>query len=179
MPKGAPEYAWASTVKVLAEKVTRVRSELLVLGFFQDVRPLNGWAAEIDWIQNGILSRLILAGKIRGVLGEATLLAPQGKMQAQKVLIMGLGEAAQFNDRNRLTVYSRVHDILSHLQIRDCAVELFGPSRSTPEGTKSVEAILRGAKGVSGPPPGLSIMVHDFERAQRIQQYLLNLSESP
>jgi hypothetical protein len=39
-----------SSIKVLAQKVTKINAEVLVAGFFQDDRPLIGLAAELAWI---------------------------------------------------------------------------------------------------------------------------------
>ena len=60
-------------LKTVSQRVTRIHSEVIVLGFFQDVRPLIGLAADIDWIYDGILSRLILGRKIQGGGGRDNL----------------------------------------------------------------------------------------------------------
>lgn len=176
MPKGGLERAALSRVKVVAQKITKVRSEILVLGLFQDMRPLTGLAAEIDWIHNGILSRLLLHGKIRGVLGETTLLATQRKLHAHKVLVMGLGKRERFTDQNLREVYSRIYQTLSQLHIHDCAVELFSPSDSTLEGSRALEAVLRCQSMDPGRRIEMTFLVPDEEKAQRIQQHVYKLA---
>lgn len=176
MQKRELERAALSRVKVVAQKVTRVRSEILVLGFFQDARPLAGLAAEVDWIHNGILSRLILHSKIRGVLGETTLLATQRKLHAHKVLVIGLGKKEKFTDQALQEVYSRIYQILLQLHIHDCAVELFSSADSTLEGTKAVEAILQHLSTDPSRRFEMTFLVPDEEKAQRIQQHVYNLA---
>ena len=46
------------TVKVVLQDVTRVESEAVVVGFFEDVRPLKGLAGQLDWVLCGSLSNL-------------------------------------------------------------------------------------------------------------------------
>ncbi|MBI3610109.1 MAG: hypothetical protein HY204_05325 [Nitrospirae bacterium] len=163
-------------VNVISEKATRIRSEILVAGFFQDDRPLYGLAAEIDWIHNGIVSRLILRNKIRGAFGEATLLAAQRKLHAPKILIVGLGKRGELTARTLQDLYARIDRILLQLQINDGVVELFSPSDGATPGTGGVEAAVRNL----GTDPNRRRMIHllvsDEEKAQRIQQQVLHLT---
>src|SRR5512134_3031877 len=84
------------TVKVILQDITKVESEAVVVGFFEDVRPLKGLAGRLDWLLCGSLSNLLIAKKLRGSLGEVALLTARGKVPAQKVFMVGLGPASGF-----------------------------------------------------------------------------------
>lgn len=158
-------------VKVIAQKATKLHAEALVAGFFQDDRPLTGLSAEIDWIHNGIISHLILRGKIHGDLKETTLLATQRKLHANKILLVGLGKKDRLTPKTLQEVYAHISHALSQLHVKEYAVELF-PAGPAAQEAKVVEAVLAGL----GPSPGRSIemtlLVPDEEKAQRIRQHM-------
>ena len=85
------------TLKVVHQDVTRVESEAVVVGFFEDVRPLKGLAGQLDWLLCGSLSDLLIANKLRGSTGEVALLSARGKIPAQKVFLVGLGPVSGFS----------------------------------------------------------------------------------
>jgi hypothetical protein len=76
---------------VIAQDITKIDTDAVVVSFHEDVRPLRGGAGQIDWILCGALSRLIIEKHIRGVLGEVALVTSAGKIPAPKVFLVGLG----------------------------------------------------------------------------------------
>ncbi len=172
MPIGDPDSIYKTGVKVLSQKLTKVHTDILALGFFQDIRPLIGYSGEIDWIQNGILSCLILQDKIRGVLSEATLLPAQRKLPAPKILIMGLGVSTQFSERSLGEIYSRIYQILGQLHVKNGTTELFGRSEGIQEITRAAEVLLREQRRESARGIEMSVLVPNEERARQIQQVL-------
>lgn len=159
-----------SPVKVIAQKATKLHTEALVAGFFQDDRPLAGLSAEIDWIHNGIISHLILHGKIRGDLRETTLLAAQRKLHASKILLIGLGNKDRLTPKILQEVYSHIDHTLSQLHIKDYAVEWFGQAGPAVEEAKLVEAVLTGLGTGPGRSIEVTLLVPDEEKAQRVRQ---------
>ena len=160
-------------IKVLNQRVTKVRTEVLVLGIFQDVRPLKGLAGEVDWIHCGILSRLILSGRISGKIGESTLLATQHKLPTSKVLVMGLGELAKFNHVQFQRACESAFKKLIQLQAKHCVMELFGLFECGSEGGKSVMVLMdvikqkRILKDLD-----LFLLVPDERKASQVEQQL-------
>jgi len=78
-------------VKVILQDIKKLETEALIVGFYQDARPLKGLAGELDWLLCGSLSDLILNNKLSGSLGEVALLASRGKVPAMKIFMVGLG----------------------------------------------------------------------------------------
>jgi hypothetical protein len=76
---------------VLAQDITKIDTDAVIVCFHEDVRPLRGGAGQIDWILCGALSRLIIEKHIRGALGEVALVTSGGKIPAPKVFLVGLG----------------------------------------------------------------------------------------
>jgi Cytosol aminopeptidase family, N-terminal domain len=159
-------------LNVIAQRPTKVQAEILIAGLFQDDRPLTGLAAELDWVHDGIISRLILRGTIRGELRETTLLASQRKTRAQKILLIGLGKKAEWTAAILEGVCSHIDRILSKLHVKDCALEVFGLSRPAPEDPRVVDTIRERLGQNSEPDLEVTLFVPDEDRAQRIRQHL-------
>ena len=113
-------------IRALSERVTRIRTEILVLGFFQDVRPVRGLAGEVDWIHNGIFSHLMKLQKLKGQCGEAMLLASEAKLLTPKVLLVGLGQSPSYNDSVLLQVLLDIRSRLAALKVKRFAMETMG-----------------------------------------------------
>ena len=79
------------TVRVLHQDMKKIEAEALIVGFYEDVRPLKGVAGELDWLLCGSLSSLILKNKLCGSLGDVALVTSQGKLSVQKIFLVGLG----------------------------------------------------------------------------------------
>jgi hypothetical protein len=78
-------------VKVILQDIKKLETDALIVGFYEDVRPLKGLAGELDWLLCGSLSALILNNKLSGSLGEVALLNSRGKIPAKKIFMVGLG----------------------------------------------------------------------------------------
>ena len=87
----------------------RIEADLAVAGFFLDERPLRGAAGRADWRLCGVVSDLVESGRLRGKVGEATLIPSMGRMAADRVLLLGLGRKSSFRvGRARDTVHAAV-----------------------------------------------------------------------
>lgn len=84
-------------MKVIYRDIKTVESDAIVVGFYEDVRPLKNLAGQLDWVLCGSLSRLVIEKKLRGTLGEVALLTNRGKIPAQKIFLVGLGPRSEFS----------------------------------------------------------------------------------
>lgn len=78
-------------MKVILQDITKLETDALIVGFFEDVRPLKGFAGELDWLLCGSLAGLLINNKLRGSLGDIALLTSRGKVPARKIFMVGLG----------------------------------------------------------------------------------------
>ncbi|HEB91749.1 MAG TPA: hypothetical protein ENI85_19395 [Deltaproteobacteria bacterium] len=79
----------------------RIASEVAVVGFFADERPLREGAARADWRLCGGLSRRIEAGDLSGKSGEALLVGCGRALASPRLMLLGLGGRRGF-DRARV-----------------------------------------------------------------------------
>jgi hypothetical protein len=82
------------SLRVLDLPVDRLEGDAVAALFFQDVLPLRGPGALLDWRLNGALTRQLLRGKVSGKAGEHLLVPNNGKLGAGWVLFIGGGRWA-------------------------------------------------------------------------------------
>ncbi len=128
---------------VSSQPIVKVQAEIIAVGVFSDVRPLTGFAGLIDWYHSGVISRLILSGKISGTLRERTLIASHHKFYAPKIMLMGLGSHQRLSESALRGIYPFVFRTLSSLNIQDFAVELFGEDLGPRASHAAIETLLR------------------------------------
>ncbi|MFT7580418.1 MAG: hypothetical protein ACI9MR_002089 [Myxococcota bacterium] len=88
-----PEVAFiAPTLRVLDD----LPGDLVIVSAFSDERPLQGMTGLLDWRLCGALSRWRLGGFSTGALGERVLYPAGVRLSHPRVLLMGLGERAQY-----------------------------------------------------------------------------------
>lgn len=78
------------------QALDELQTEVIVLPFFSDERPLKGAAGLIDWRLCGALSRKLMAGYLDGAFGEKALLTTAGNLRSDALLLFGLGESTAF-----------------------------------------------------------------------------------
>jgi leucyl aminopeptidase len=77
--------------------ITRSSADIAVVNLFEGVTAPGGATGAIDDALGGQISTLIAQGDIRGKAGELTLIHTFGKIPCPRVLVAGLGKAADFD----------------------------------------------------------------------------------
>jgi hypothetical protein len=98
--------------------------EVLVLGFFEDKRPLKGPIGWVDWRLNGKLSRLCIEGKVTGEWGETTLIPSEGRMSPRMNLLLGLGNTRGYDILRVREVSSKLWHVLQRMRAPSACVSL-------------------------------------------------------
>lgn len=106
----------------------RVRVELGLVPVFADERPLVGLAGLIDWRSSGRLSAVLRSGFFRGAAGEQLLMPGERRWPVDRLVLLGLGPRAEFNDRRARELGSRVVAIAAGLSTASVLVALPGTS---------------------------------------------------
>lgn len=159
-----------SLVQVIAlkEKITRIRFDVIVLGFLKDVRPLNGIAADIDWIYSGAISRMIMKGMISGVDGEALLMATGDKMKTPRVLLLGLGDKASFSCNTIQRFCYDITEKLRELKLVGGALEIPDLPASGLDKSRSFNSVISGFAGDNA--MDITILVKDDKTAEDLEE---------
>jgi len=128
-----------------AESLARVGADVAVAGFFRDERPLRGGAGLADWRLCGFLSRLLVAARAQGELGEAVLTTTHGRLRAPRLLLVGLGPRGRYGADAHRAAIERAVDRLLELGAASAAVDLPPLGGSEPAVDAIAEGIVEGA----------------------------------
>lgn len=96
--------------------IDEVPGNVILATFFEDVRPLKGSSGLIDWRLNGRLSELILQGRISGHFSESLIMPSQGRLSSREILVFGLGESGQLDEKKFEDGLSVMIDKLTRLK---------------------------------------------------------------
>lgn len=160
-------------LKVILQDIKKLDTDALIVGFYEDVRPLKGLAGELDWLLCGSLSNLILTDKLRGSLGDTALLTSRGKIPAPKIFMIGLGPARALSPATLRRAARAAALSALNAGIRKAAVEYF-PSSVGLLNDASVHAIRDGlTDGAAGHKLHVSLLAADaaaYEKLARIMK---------
>ena len=146
-------------------------AEALVVGFFQDIRPLKGAAGQLDWLLCGALSNLLIKNKLKGALGEVALFTSQGKVPPQKIFLVGLGNKGDFSALSLRTAIKTASATVVAAGITHAAMEYF----QTP-GILSEETVLAFREALAEGAGGHSLKVSLIAPDQVAYSHLVQLA---
>jgi hypothetical protein len=160
------------TMNVILQDIKKLETEALIVGFFEDVRPLKGVAGELDWLLCGALSRLVLEKKMRGSLGEVALLTSRGKVPAQKVFMVGLGQRADFSLQNLRSAARTAAASAVGAGVRAAAIECFQPRDDAPSGD-GVSALREGlSQGAGARALDVTVLAPDAAAYEKLSRFV-------
>jgi len=115
-------------VSAAPQSLDELQTEIFVLPFFSDERPLRGAAGLIDWRLCGALSRKIMAGHLDGHFGEKALVSARPKLKSEGLLLVGLGASAAFDTGVAERACSLIAEALTDAKVSTAALALPGRS---------------------------------------------------
>jgi len=115
-------------VSATPQSLDELQTEVIVLPFFSDERPLCGAAGLIDWRLCGALSRKLMAGYLDGSFGEKALLNGAPKLKSEGLLLVGLGESAVFDALVAQEACALIAEALTEAKVTTAALALPGRS---------------------------------------------------
>lgn len=105
-----------------------LQTELIILPFFSDERPLSGPAGLIDWRLCGALSNKVMAGYLDGSFGEKALVTAPSKLQADALMLVGLGTSVDFDAGVAERACTLIAETLTQGKVSTAALALPGRS---------------------------------------------------
>lgn len=99
-----------------SQPVDRVAAELVLLMYYQDEVPLKGLLGMVDWRVNGKLSRLIQRGVFSGNAREMLLMPAERRFKADKLVLLGLGRRADFEEGHIPQVFDFIFQTASRMR---------------------------------------------------------------
>jgi hypothetical protein len=121
-----------------------VSVELCACSIWADQRPMGGLAGLLDWRLGGRLSALLKSGFVTGAKGESLLVPGKPHVPFEKVLVVGLGARAEFDDAMFRTAMTQLARCLEGLRVRRCVIELPGRGSEAIEPERAMTLTLEG-----------------------------------
>jgi hypothetical protein len=84
-------------IRQASAPLEEIGADVLVLFHLEDEPAPRGRLGRVDWILCSAISRLRARGKFAGERGTSALLSPNGKLKAERVLVLGLGRQADLS----------------------------------------------------------------------------------
>lgn len=97
-PNGQLELLVSLEIKLTSQAFDKISAKSAVVTLYTDMRPLFGIPALVDWRLNGRLSKILIKHRFEGDRGEVLLLPSEGRMKSDDIMVLGLGERAQFSE---------------------------------------------------------------------------------
>ena len=105
-----------------------LETEVVLLPYFEDERPLEGAAGLIDWRLCGALSKRIAADEESGHFGEQRWTVTVPKLRAERLLLFGLGATDGFDRCRAEAACVSIGRSLTDAKLRTAALPLPGRS---------------------------------------------------
>ncbi|MGE5173470.1 MAG: M17 family peptidase N-terminal domain-containing protein [Betaproteobacteria bacterium] len=154
-------------VKVILQDIKKVESDAIVVGFFEDVRPLKGLAGQLDWLLCGSLSGLLLKNKLRGSLGDVALLTAREKVPSPKILMIGFGPWSGFSLSTLRNTARTVASSVLGVGATHAALECLLPTDASCDAGMS--ALRKGLEeGAGGRSLAISLLASDRETYEKL-----------
>ena len=77
--------------------IQTIAADAIIVNLFKGVTEPGGATGVVDKALDGAISELIAGGDLRGKLGQTVVLYPRGAIPARRVIVVGLGEADDFD----------------------------------------------------------------------------------
>ncbi|HEY2370215.1 MAG TPA: M17 family peptidase N-terminal domain-containing protein [Polyangiaceae bacterium] len=121
-------------------------AEVIACSAFQDERPLRGLAGLLDWRLAGRLSVLAKNDFLTGAEGEIVLVPGRPYVRFEKILVLGIGPRATFDDGVVRRVLAKLVSALEGLKVRRALVEVPGRPSGKLEPGRAAELLLECAE---------------------------------
>lgn len=134
-------------VSATPQSLDELQTEVIVLPFFSDERPLCGATGLIDWRLCGALSRRLMAGYLDGSFGEKALLTGAPKLKCEGLLLVGLGESAAFDTLVAHEACALIAEALAEARVTTAALALPGRSMGLLPALEAMQLWLEASAG--------------------------------
>ena len=95
------------------KEIDEIPTEAVLLTFFSDEKPLKGELGLLDWRMNGYISKQLEKEKIKGNLGENTLILASPKLNLKKIYLFGMGTTKDLSEEKIDTVIDQIKNMVS------------------------------------------------------------------
>ncbi len=127
-------------------RLDELSADLVVCTFFEDERPMRGLAGLLDWRLAGEVSARLREELATGISGDALLMPCSPRLPFDKLVVLGLGTRAAFDDDVFRAGLAHVVRVTTGLASRRSVVELPGRGSGAIDAPHAAELTLEAAR---------------------------------
>jgi hypothetical protein len=117
-------------------------AEVIACSVWSDERPMRGLAGLLDWRLAGRVSKLARDRFVKGDVGEVLCMQGKPRLPFDKVLLVGAGERAAFDEAAFRKAVDALLRTLEGLHVKRAVVELPGRAGDRIDATRAAEIVL-------------------------------------
>ncbi len=131
-------------IRALQGDILQFGGKAIVVNLFEGVTKPEGATGAVDRALDGAISQLIADGEIRGKRGEITIVHTFGKLPAGRVVVAGLGKAADISTNRVRDTAANVARFLRRNGFSTAATVAHGAGAGGLDAESSARAIAEG-----------------------------------
>ena len=132
-------------IKVISGDITETKVDAVIVNLFEGVEHPGGATGAVDQALGGIIGQLIGEGEIKGKLNEVTLIHTIGKMEAERVVVVGLGKQEKFTYDSVRGVMAVACRFLRKVGAKRVATIIHGAGAGGMDMERAVQALTEGS----------------------------------
>jgi len=131
-------------IKVVVDDITQIKADAIIVNLFEGIEHPGGATGILDKALDGIITKLIEQGGIKGKLCEVSIIHTLGKIPSRIVVVVGLGKQVDFTVDKIRKVASHACRSLHRLNCQSIATILHGAGAGGIEPAIAAQAIVEG-----------------------------------
>ncbi|MDY6892181.1 MAG: leucyl aminopeptidase [Chloroflexota bacterium] len=132
-------------INVIAGDIARIEVDAVIVNLFEGVDKPGGATGAVDEALGGVISKLISGGEIKGKLNEVTVIHTMGKLESERVAVVGLGKQEKFTYDTIRGVTAAACRSLKKVGAKRVATIVHGAGIGGMDVEKSVQALAEGS----------------------------------
>ena len=132
-------------ISVIQGNIAEQATDCIVVNLFENTTEPSGATGAIDQALNGAIRRLITSGDFTGKSGTTSLLYPGEALPAGRVLLIGLGDPAKFDQHAARKAAATAYKALAKLNgVKQAATVVHGAGAAGLEPAAAGQALAEG-----------------------------------
>ncbi len=133
-------------IKVVEGDIAQMQADCIVVNLFSGATTPGGATAAVDRALDGAVAALVAGGDFNGEAGATALLYTNGKLPAQRVLVVGLGPADKLDLHAVRRAAAGAAKALKGLKgVRSAATVVHGAGAGGVDSAQAAQAVAEGA----------------------------------
>lgn len=123
-------------------ELDRLKCDVIGVPFFSDERPPRGVLGLLDWRLCGLVTRMMLRGKILGAPMETVLIPARQRLVVDKVVLFGAGTRPELTPELAAQLMRHMLATFAQIGARSSALVLPGRSPASIDPGVAIESLL-------------------------------------